>query len=127
MFDCCLSRRILWTVRIVHGTLEAIRWVSNPCVSKVLIRIRCASSSCGAMVAANTKSADSVGMEDEEDEGEEGEEGGQMGPSHPLDMSASGPVLAVLAIAPSVPPRYKCNLAKPHKPQASPAFLKKVN
>lgn len=40
---------------------------------------------------------------------------------------SSGPVLAVLATAFSVPPRYKGNLAKAHKSQASPAFLKKVN
>jgi hypothetical protein len=37
VLDCCLSRRILWTVRTVHEVFEAISRVSNPCASKVLI------------------------------------------------------------------------------------------
>ena len=65
--DCCLSRRILWTVRVVHEAFKAISRVPNPCASKVLTRIRCVASSCGAMAVAGTKALTLVGMEEEED------------------------------------------------------------
>lgn len=49
--DCCLFRRILWTAHTLHEASEAISLVLNPSFSKVLIKIRCAAASCGAMVA----------------------------------------------------------------------------
>jgi hypothetical protein len=52
--NCCLFRRILWTARTLHDASEAISLVSNPSFSKVLIKICCAASSCGAMIVADT-------------------------------------------------------------------------
>src|SRR5947207_2609936 len=75
--DCFLSRRILWTARKVHDASEAISLVSNPSVSRVLIRIRCAASSCGAMIAADTKALTLAGMEEEAKDGRKDE-----GPRH---------------------------------------------
>jgi hypothetical protein len=60
--NSCLFRRILWTARTLHEASEAISSVSNPLFSKVLIKICCAASSCGAMVVADTKAADSGGL-----------------------------------------------------------------
>ena len=65
--DCCLSRRILWTVRVVHEAFKAISRVTNPCASKVSTRIRCVASSCGAMAVAGTKALTLVGIEEEEE------------------------------------------------------------
>jgi hypothetical protein len=64
--NSCLFRRILWTARTLHEASEAISLVSNPLFSKVSIKICCAASSCGAMVVANTKAADSGGLVKEE-------------------------------------------------------------
>jgi len=68
--NCCLFRRILWTARTLHEASEAISLISNPSFSKVLIKICCAASSCGAMIVADTKALTLAGME--EDRGCEG-------------------------------------------------------
>ena len=65
--DCCLFRRILWTVRTLHEASEAISLVSNPSFSNVLIKICCAASSCGAMIVADTKALTLAGLEKEEE------------------------------------------------------------
>ena len=52
---------------MVHEAFKAISRVPNPCASKVLTRIRCVASSCGAMAVAGTKALTLVGMEEEED------------------------------------------------------------
>ena len=51
----CLRRRILWTARLEHLAFEAISLFSNPCVSKVSIKICVATSSGGAIVVDDTK------------------------------------------------------------------------
>jgi hypothetical protein len=51
----------------VHKAFEAISWVLKPSISRVLIRIRCAASSCGAMIVAGTKTPSLVGMEEDEE------------------------------------------------------------
>ena len=79
--DYCLSRRILWTARTVHEAFEAISLVSNPSVSRVLIRIRYTTSSYGTMIAAGTKAPTLAGMEN----GGKGWERGHMGPRHIFD------------------------------------------
>ena len=64
--DWRLSKRILWTARTVHDASETIRLVSNPSVSRVLVKIRSAASSCGAIIVASHESADSLeGVEEE--------------------------------------------------------------
>jgi len=60
--NCSPFRRILWTVRTLHDASEAISLFSNPCFSKVSIKICFAASSWGAMVVADPKTADSGGM-----------------------------------------------------------------
>ena len=50
----------------MHEASDAIRLVSNPSVSKVLIRIRCVASSCGAIIVANTKELTRAEIEQEE-------------------------------------------------------------
>jgi hypothetical protein len=49
--NCHLFRRILWTTRTLHKASKAISLVSNPSFSKALIKICCAASSCGAVIA----------------------------------------------------------------------------
>jgi hypothetical protein len=61
--NSCLLRRILWTARTLHEASEAISLFSNPCFSKVSIKMCFAASSWGAMVVADTKTADSGGLE----------------------------------------------------------------
>ena len=63
--NCCLFRRILWTARTLHEASEAISLVSNPSFSKVLIKICCAASSCGAMIVADTEVLTLAGLEKE--------------------------------------------------------------
>ena len=46
-----LFRQILWTARTLHEASEAISLVSNPSFSEALIKICCAASSCGTMIA----------------------------------------------------------------------------
>jgi hypothetical protein len=46
--NCC---RILWTARTLHKASEAISLFSNPFFNNVSIKICCAASSCGAMIA----------------------------------------------------------------------------
>jgi len=58
--DRCLSRRILWSA---HG---AISWVLNLSVSRVLIRMCCATLNCGAMIAAGTKALTLARREEDE-------------------------------------------------------------
>jgi hypothetical protein len=53
--NCCLFRRILWTARTLHEAFEAISLVLNPSFSNVSIKICCATSSCGAMIVADTR------------------------------------------------------------------------
>ena len=66
--DCCLFRRILWTARTLHEASEAISLFSNPCFSKVSIKICFAVSSWGAIVVADTKTADAGGLEKRKEE-----------------------------------------------------------
>ena len=63
--NCCLFRRILWTARTLHEASEAISLVSNPSFSKVLIKICCAASICGAMIVADTKALTLTVMEED--------------------------------------------------------------
>jgi hypothetical protein len=53
--NCCLFGRILWTALTLHEASESINLVLNPYFSNVLIKICCAVSSWGAMIAADTK------------------------------------------------------------------------
>ena len=68
---------------MVHEAFDAMSLVSNPSISIVLIRIRCAASSCGAMVGAGTKVPTLSGMEKEEEGWEE--RWGADGPKAPPD------------------------------------------
>jgi hypothetical protein len=63
ILSSCFFRRIFWTARTLHEASEAISLFSNPLFSKVSIKICCAASSCGAMVVADTKAANSSGLE----------------------------------------------------------------
>ena len=86
--DRCLSRQVLWPAR------GAISWVLNPSVSRILIRICCATLNCGAMITAGTKALTLARREEEEKGWEE-----------VWALGASGqPVLALLGIATLVPP-----------------------
>src|SRR3569833_74858 len=66
---------ILWTARKVHEAFEAISWVSDPSVSRVLIKICCPACSCGAMIVAGTKTPTPAGIKEEEGGREDGRVG----------------------------------------------------
>ena len=51
---CCLFRRILCTARLEHLAFEAMSLFSNPCVSKVSIKIYIVVSSGGAIIVDDT-------------------------------------------------------------------------
>jgi hypothetical protein len=68
IWNWCLFRRILWTVRTLHEASEAISLFSNPSFSKDLIKICCAVFSCGAMIA-DTKALTLAGLEKKRKEG----------------------------------------------------------
>ena len=88
--------------------------VSNPSVSRVLIRIRCAASSCGATIVAGMKALTLAGMEEEEKGGEGGE---GVVATHPLDDSGrdhGAAFLPLLGIGPFCTSLLEVCLAKPH-------------
>lgn len=58
-----------YNLRTVYEAFEAIRLVSNPSISKVLIRIRCAAFSCSVMIVTGTKALTLTGIEGEGGEG----------------------------------------------------------
>jgi hypothetical protein len=72
--------------------------VLNPCVSKILIRIRCAASSCGAMIMVDAKALTLMGMEEEEEGWEERRERVPFGQEGRDWQWGKQPVLLLLGI-----------------------------
>ena len=64
--NCSPFRRILWTVRTLHDASEAISLFSNPCFSKVSIKICVILSNKSAIVIVNSKTANFSGLKRKE-------------------------------------------------------------